>query len=45
MAPKTHTLQKYGTQINCNSMYPPAFNLDGNWYGFFPNVQEIKTPP
>ncbi|KAE9533437.1 hypothetical protein AGLY_009075 [Aphis glycines] len=44
MAPKTHSLQKYGTQINCNSLYPPAFNLDGNWYGFSPNVQEIKTP-
>ncbi|XP_060853276.1 uncharacterized protein LOC132931170 [Rhopalosiphum padi] len=44
MAPKTHTLQKYGTQINCNSLFPPAFNLDGNWYGFFPNIQEIKTP-
>ncbi|KAF0756823.1 Uncharacterized protein FWK35_00012683 [Aphis craccivora] len=44
MAPKTHSLQKYGTQINCNSLYPPAFNLDGNWYGFSPNVHEIKTP-
>jgi len=44
MASKTHSLQKYGTQINCNSLFPSAFNLDGNWYGFFPNVQEIKTP-
>jgi len=44
MTSKTHSLQKYGTQINCNSLFPSAFNLDGNWYRFFPNVQAIKTP-
>jgi len=30
MAPKTHNLQKYGTQIDCSSLIPRAFNLDGD---------------
>jgi len=44
MAPKTHILQKYGTQIDCSTLVPPAFNLDGDWFGMVPNFQEIKKP-
>jgi len=29
MAPKTHTLQSYGTLIDCNTILPPAFLLEG----------------
>lgn len=44
MAPKTHILQKLGTQIDCNMLLPPGFNLDGDWFGILPNIQEIKKP-
>ncbi|CAH1731689.1 unnamed protein product [Aphis gossypii] len=42
MAPKTHILQQFGTQIDCNILLPPGFNLDGDWFGVVPNIQEIK---
>lgn len=33
---KTHTLQTYGTEMDCNELLPPAFLLDGEWFGFAP---------
>jgi len=44
MAPKTHTLQTYGTEMDCNELLPPAFLLDGEWFGFAPTPREIKVP-
>jgi len=42
MAPKTHTLQSYGTEIDCNTILPPAFLLEGEWLGVAPTLREIK---
>lgn len=44
MAPKTRTLQKYGTEVDCNSILPPAFLLEGEWFGIAPTIREIKKP-
>lgn len=44
MAPKTHTLQNYGTEIDCNTILPPAFLLEGEWFGIAPTLREIKKP-
>jgi len=44
MAPKTRTLQKYGTEIDCNHLLPSAFYLDGDWFMVTPKISEIKRP-
>ena len=44
MAPKTNTLQYYGTQTDCNELLPAAFRLDSEWYGIAPTMREIKKP-
>ncbi|KAL4090183.1 hypothetical protein QTP88_025082 [Uroleucon formosanum] len=44
MAPKTRTLQKFGTEIDCNHILPSAFLLDGEWYTTSQNIREIKRP-
>ncbi|CAI6373595.1 unnamed protein product [Macrosiphum euphorbiae] len=44
MAPKTHILQQFGTQVDCNVLLPPAFELGGDWFAILPNIQEIKKP-
>lgn len=44
MAPKTRTLQKFGTELDCNHFLPPAFLLDGEWYTTSQNIREIKKP-
>lgn len=44
MAPKTHTLQTYGTEMDCNELLPLAFFLDGEWFDIAPTQREIKIP-
>jgi len=44
MAPKTRTLQKYGTEIDCNHLLPSAFYLDRDWFSITSKVNEIKKP-
>lgn len=44
MAPKTHTLQAYGTQSDCNQLLPTSFYLDGDWFGMAPDIREIRKP-
>lgn len=44
MAPKTHVLQKFGTELDCNLIIPPAFNLDGDWMGMVPHHHEVRKP-
>jgi hypothetical protein len=42
MAPKTHTLQNYGIEVECNTILPPAFLLEGTWFGITPSLRDIK---
>ncbi|XP_029345689.1 uncharacterized protein LOC115034107 [Acyrthosiphon pisum] len=44
MAPKMRTLQKYGTEIDCNNLLPSAFYLDGEWFSITSKINEIKKP-
>jgi len=44
MAPKTRTLQKYGTEIDCNHLLPSAFYLYGDWFSITSKINEIKKP-
>jgi len=44
MARKTHTLQNYGTEVDCNTILPTAFLLEGEWFGVAPTLREIKKP-
>jgi len=45
MAPKTRTLQKYGTEIDCNHLLPSAFYLDGDWFSITSKINKMKKPP
>ncbi|XP_025192062.1 piggyBac transposable element-derived protein 3-like [Melanaphis sacchari] len=36
--------QQFGTQVDCNVLLPPAFELGGEWFAVLPNIQEIKKP-
>jgi len=43
MAPNTKTLQKYGTEINCNNLILYAFYFYGDWFTITTKLNEIKT--
>lgn len=44
ITPKKHTLQNYGTELDCNTILLPAFLLEGEWFGVPPTLREIKKP-
>ncbi|XP_050528866.1 uncharacterized protein LOC126898647 [Daktulosphaira vitifoliae] len=44
MSPKSHILQRYGTEIICNIRFPSAYFIEGEWLGLNPHLTEIKTP-
>lgn len=44
MAPTTHLLQEYGTEIPCSSSFSPAYFLHGAWYGFNPHSHRLDAP-
>lgn len=41
MAPKTHTLQKYGTQIDCTIILPTGYLMEGEWISMSPDYNEL----
>lgn len=43
MAPKTHIIQKHGTQIDYNDLLPPAFILDDDWFAVPPSYKRPQT--
>lgn len=44
MGPKTHVLQQYGTEIDCNELLPSAYEQGDSWLGMAPTIREIKIP-
>jgi len=47
MAPKTHTIQKYGTEIDCTIILPTGYFMEGEWISMSPEYNELgssKTP-
>jgi hypothetical protein len=45
MAPKTHTLQKYGTEIDCNDILPSAYLMEGEWISISPKYNQLSQEP
>lgn len=45
MAPKTHTLQKYGTEIDCNDILPSAYFMEGEWISVSPKYNQLSQDP
>lgn len=45
MAPKTHTLQKYGTEIDCNDILPSAYLMEGEWVTMTPQYRPLANAP
>lgn len=50
MAPKTHTLQKYGTELDCSDILLSTYLMDGQWititlyYRPLANIPQILKP-
>lgn len=44
LKPRTHILQKSGTQVTCNPLIAPTYMLDGEWYSFIPALQRAIPP-
>lgn len=44
MAPKTHTLQQYGTEIDCSIILPSAYLIEGIWLSTPENSRLKQTP-
>lgn len=44
LAPTTHLLQEYGTEIPCSSTLMPAYLLHGAWFGFNPQSHRLDSP-
>jgi len=42
MTTKTHIIQQFETQVNCNVLLSPPFKLHDVWFAILPNIQEIK---
>jgi len=43
MGPKTHVLQQYGAEIDCNELLQSAYEHEDLWLGMAPTSREIKT--
>jgi len=43
MAPKTHTLQKYGTEIDCTIILPTGYLMEGEWISMSPEYNELGS--
>ena len=44
VTPRSRILQSHGTQIDCNPLTSPLYQLYGSWYQLNPNNLETTTP-
>ncbi|XP_057319183.1 uncharacterized protein LOC130664100 [Microplitis mediator] len=44
LTPKSRTLTKKGTIVECNEFLPIQFDIDGRWYQFLPKVSTAPLP-
>lgn len=42
---RTHIILQAGTQITCNPIVPPLYQLQKSWYKFTPTPTEVLPPP
>lgn len=45
MSPKTHTIQKYGTEIDCNDILPSTYLIEVEWISMSPIARELPKSP
>lgn len=44
LAPKTKLIQSHGSEVMCNSIFPPVFEIAGAWYRIMNGIYEIIPP-
>ena len=44
LSPRTRLLKRRGFEVDCNTMIPPSFSVDGVWYKMLPKPVETPAP-
>lgn len=44
LKPQSHVMTRAGTPVDCNSILPAVFNIDGVWHQFTPSISRAREP-